>query len=192
MGFFERKRNPAAGSEDKRVYWPFRMPGGRLFTDAAVSVPSYSFEAVPLCLALASSRRTTLAPASLRNLFRALKHFVTYLVSYPHPILRFKDVLPHHCEDYIEKLLSSDATNSWKYNHIHILQKLFQYRGVMKDGLVIDPLQGESAAKIVGSRNAAFVWEQNRDHSRRDPRAAGAGVAPVCGAICRLSAGRVR
>ena len=87
-----------------------------------------------------------------------MKGFLTHLVSYPHPILRFKDVLPHHCEDYIEKIMSSDASNSWKYDHIHVLQKLFQYRGVMKDGLVIDPLKGELAANIV-SRNAGSSFE---------------------------------
>ena len=64
--------------------------------------------------------------------------------------------MPHHCEDYIQKLLSSNATRSWKYKHVQILQKLFQYRGVTKDGLVIDPLQGESAAKIVGKEPRSF------------------------------------
>jgi integrase len=87
-----------------------------------------------------------------------MKLLLVHLASYPHPILRFKDVLPHHCEDYIEKILSSDATSAWKYAHIHILQKLFQYRHVMKDGLVIDPLKGELAANIA-SRNAGSSFE---------------------------------
>jgi len=84
--------------------------------------------------------------------------FLVHLMSYPHPVLRFKDVLPHHCEDYIEKILSSDASNPWKYDHIHVLQKLFQYRGAMKDGLVVDPLKGELAANIV-SKNAGSSFE---------------------------------
>jgi hypothetical protein len=96
------------------------------------------------------------APASLRNLFRALKPFITYLADYSNPVLRFKDVLPHHCEDYIQNLLASNATRSWKYKHVQILQKLFQYRVVTEDGLSIDPLQGESAAKIAGKEPRSF------------------------------------
>ncbi len=156
--FSNENRNPAAGSGDKRVHWPFRMPGGGSFTDAPYRSLLLASKQFLYALRWHPLDEPPFSPPSLRNLFRPMKGFLTHLVSYPHPILRFKDVLPHHCEDYIEKIMSSDASNSWKYDHIHVLQKLFQYRGVMKDGLVIDPLKGELAANIV-SRNAGSSFE---------------------------------
>jgi integrase len=86
-------------------------------------------------------------------MFRRAKRFVDHLIAYSNPVLRFKDVLPHHCEDYIEELLRSDLSASYKYNFINVLQKVFLYRRVMRDGLVIDPLQGESARKMAGYSN---------------------------------------
>jgi len=71
------------------------------------------------------------------------------------PILRFKDVLPHHCEDYIEEVLNCGLSASYKYHRIDILQKLFVYRRVMKDGLVIEPLEGESAHRMAGYTRAS-------------------------------------
>ena len=154
--FSNEDGNPAAGSHDKRIYWSFKMPGGSLFTDARFRSLLTASKQFMYALRWHPIDEPAHAPASLRNLFRALKPFVAYLASCPNPVLRFKDVLPHHCEDYIQKLLSSNATRSWKYKHVQILQKLFQYRGVTKDGLVIDPLQGESAAKIAGKEPRSF------------------------------------
>jgi len=160
--FSKENRNPAAGSAAKRVSWPFRMPGGRLFTDP----PFHSLLTASKQFLYAQRwhplDEAPLAPLSLHDRLRFLRQFITHLVGYPHPILRFKDVLSHHCDDYIEKILSSDASNSWKYDHIHILQKLFQYRGVMTAGLVIDPLKGELAANLA-SRNAGSNFESKTE-----------------------------
>jgi len=76
------------------------------------------------------------------------------------PVLRFKDVLPHHCEDYIEEILNCGLSASYKYHRINILQKLFLYRRVMKDGLVIEPLKGESAHRMSGYTKASQLESQ--------------------------------
>ena len=185
--FCKENRNPAAGSGDKRVNWPFRMPGGGSFTDAPYRSLLLASKQFLYAQRWHPLDEPPFSPLSLRHLLSPMRRFLTHLVSYPHPILRFKDVLSHHCDDYIEKILSSDASNSWKYDHIHVLQKLFQYRGVMKAGLVIDPLKGELAANIA-SRNAGSSFEsKTANHSRGDPRAVGEGVTPVCGPTRRLS-----
>jgi integrase len=154
--FSKEDANPAMGSHDKRIYWSFKMPGGGLFTDARFRSLLTASKHFVYALRWHPVDGPAHAPAGLRNLFRALKPFIAYLVSCSNPVFRFKDVLPHHCEDYIQKLVSSDAIRSWKYKHVQILQKLFQYRGVTRDGLVIDPLQGESAAEIVGKEPRSF------------------------------------
>ena len=154
--FSNEDGNPAVGSHDKRIYWSFKMPGGGLSTDARFRSLLTASKQVMYALRWHPVDEPAHSPASLRNLFRALKPFIAYLASCSNPVLRFKDVLPHHCEDYIQKLLSSNATRSWKYKHVQILQKVFQYRGVTEDGLLIDPLQGESAAKIAGREPRSF------------------------------------
>lgn len=156
--FSNENRNPAAGSRDKRIHWSFTMPGGGSFTDAPYRWLLLASKQFLYALRWHPLDEPPFSPPSLRNLFRPMKGFLAHLVSYPHPVLRFKDVLPHHCEDYLEKILSSDVSNSWKYDHIHVLQKLFQYRSVMTDGLVIDPLRGEMGANIV-SRNGGSSFE---------------------------------
>jgi hypothetical protein len=110
--FSNEDGNPAAGSHDKRIYWSFKMPGGSLFTDARFRSLLTASKHFMYALRWHPIDEPAHAPASLRNLFRALKPFVAYLASCPNPVLRFKDVLPHHCEDYIQKLLSSSATRS--------------------------------------------------------------------------------
>jgi len=134
------------------------MQGGGLFTDAPFRSLLTASKQFIYALRWHPLDEPPFAPASLRAPFRSLKRFIAHLVSYPHPILRFKDVLPHHCEDYIQKILSSDAKSHWKYSNVHVLQKLFQYRGMMEDGLVIDPLEGRLAANIA-SRNAGSSFE---------------------------------
>jgi integrase len=153
--FSNEDTNPAMGINDKRIRWSFRMPRGGLFTDAPFESLLTASKHFLYALRWHPIDEPAHSPASLRNLFRTLRAFIAHLASYTSPILRFQDVLPHHCEDYIENLLCSDATRAQKYRHLLILQKLFQYKGVMEDNLAIDPLKGESPAKIAG-KNTAF------------------------------------
>ena len=99
------------------------------------------------------------AASALPDVFLRAKRFINHLVAYRHPILRFRDVLPHHCDDYIRKLLGSDLSASYKYACLNVLHKLFEYRRVIIDGLVIDPLRGESARKMVGFNSATAQTE---------------------------------
>jgi integrase len=96
------------------------------------------------------------AASAARQLFHRTIYFIQHLLSYRHPVLRFKDVLPHHYEDYIQNVLNSELSASSKYGRIHVLQKLFQYRHVMEDGLLADPFQGRPPVrKIAGYSHAA-------------------------------------
>jgi integrase len=154
--FSNEDGNPAVGSHNKRVYWSFKMPGGGLSTDARFRSLLTASKNFIYALRWHPIDEPAHTPSSLRNLFCALKPFITHVASYSYPVLRFKDVLPHHCEDYIQNLLSSDASRARKYKQVQVLQKVFQYRGVMKDGLLIDPLKGESAAKLAGKDPRSF------------------------------------
>ena len=150
--FSNENRNPATGGYAKRIRWSFKLPGGSRFTDPpfrSLLTASKQFIYALRCHPVDTPAH---APATLRGLFDALKGVIAHLVGYSSPVLRLKDVLPHHCEDYIQKLLSSEASRSWKYRHVQVLQKLFQYRDVMQDGLVIDPLKGDSGARIAGKK----------------------------------------
>ncbi|MCZ2076273.1 MAG: site-specific integrase [Bryobacterales bacterium] len=148
--FSDENRNPAIGRSDKRICWSFALPGG-LFTDARFRSLLTASKQFVYALRWRPIDTPSYSPASLRNLFRSLKGFIAHLVGYSNPVLRFKDVLPHHCADYLLKLSSSDArTWRWRCTRIQILQMLFRYRGVMQDGLVIDPLNGDSIVAIVG------------------------------------------
>lgn len=148
--FSDENRNPAAGRYDKRICWSFKLPGGSAFTEPPFRSLLTASKQFIYALRWHPIDTPAHSPASLRNLFRALKGFIAHLVGYSSPVLRFKDVLPHHCEDYIQKLSSPDASRARKYRYVHILQMLFQYTDVMQDGLVIDPLKGDSAARIAG------------------------------------------
>ncbi|HAX42388.1 MAG TPA: hypothetical protein DCY80_07520 [Solibacterales bacterium] len=149
--FSNENRNPAAGRSDKRIRWAFKLPGGALFTDARFRSLLTASKQLVYALRWHPIDGPVHSPASLRNVFKALKRFIAHLAGYSSPILRFKDVLPHHCDDYILEVSASDTSRAMRYRCLQVLQTLFQYRSLMDDGLVIDPLQGESAARIAGS-----------------------------------------
>jgi len=147
--FSNEDANPAASSHSKRIYWSFKMPHGGLSTDVRFRSLLLASKQFIYALRWHPIDEAAHTPPSIGNLFCSLRPFIIHLVSYSHPVLRFKDVLPHHCDDFIQNLLSSQASRAWKYKHLQVLQKFFQYRGVIKDGLMIDPLKGEAAAKHV-------------------------------------------
>ena len=148
--FSDENKNPATGRADKRICWSFTLPGGGLFTDARFRSLLTASKQFVYALRWRPIDTPSYSPASLRNLFRSLKRFIAHLVGYSNPVLRFKDVLPHHCDDYLLKLSSSDASRATRYGQVQILHMLFRYRGAMQDGLVVDPLNGDSVVRIVG------------------------------------------
>ncbi len=77
--FSNEDGNPAVGSHDKRIYWSFKMPGGGLFTDARFRSLLTASKHFMYALRWHPVDEPAHAPASLRNLFRALKPFITYL-----------------------------------------------------------------------------------------------------------------
>ena len=149
--FSDENKNPATGRSDKRICWSFALPGGGLFTDARFRSLLTASKQFVYALRWRPIDTPSYSPASLRNLFRSLKGFIAHLVGYSSPVLRFKDVLPHHCDDYLLRLTSSDTSRADRYRRVQILHTLFRYREAMQDGLVIDPLNGESVVKIVGN-----------------------------------------
>jgi len=160
--FSNEDRNPSATVAAKKIRWPFRMPGGGLFTDppwrsllTASKQFIYAMRWHPL-------DGPPSAPQSLANLFGALKPFIAHLASQGNPILRFKDVLPHHCEDYIEGILGSTLSAARKYHLLHVVEKLFQYRQLVTDGLMADPFQGRLARRIAGYSHAIRLEGQTQ------------------------------
>ena len=85
---------PWAKPCDKRIYWSFKMPGGGLSTDARFRSLLTASKQVMYALRWHPVDEPAHSPASLRNLFRALKPFIAYLASCSNPVLQFRTILP--------------------------------------------------------------------------------------------------
>lgn len=148
--------SPTTQKSSKLIRWAFVTPDRGRFTDPPFRLLLHSSKQFIYALLWHPIDEPPFAASAARQLFCRLKHFVVHLLSYRHPIVRFKDVLPHHCEDYIENVLKAELSASYKYNRIHILQKLFQYRHVMTDGLLVDPFHGKPPVrKLAGYSHAS-------------------------------------
>lgn len=159
--FSNENQNPTTDNSSKRIRWAFVTPDGGRFTDPGFRRLCESSKQFIYALLWHPVDEAPFVASAAVQLFCRMKHFITQLLAYQYPILRFKDVLPHHCEDYVESVLAMDLSASYKYNRIHILQKLFQYRHVMTDGLVVDPFQGKPPVrKIAGYSHASQLETQ--------------------------------
>lgn len=159
--FANEDQNPSVHESMKQIRWAFPTPGGEGFTDPRFRCLCESTKQFIYALLWHPVDERPLAASAAIQLFRRITFFIAHLLSYRHPVLRFKDVLPHHCEDYIAHVLAMDLSASYKYARIHVLQKLFQYREVMTDGLVFDPFQGmPSGRKIAGYSHASAAETQ--------------------------------
>ena len=105
--FSNEDRNPARGDGEKTICWSFRLPHDRLFTDARFRSLLTALKQFICALRWHPIDSPPFSASALPSIFQRAKRFIDHLVGYPPPILRFKDVLPHHCKDYIEGLLHS-------------------------------------------------------------------------------------
>jgi integrase len=154
--FSNEIRNPTIEKSSKLIRWSFVTPDRGRFTDPRFRMLRHSFKQFIYALLWHPVDEPPFAASAAQQIFNRTTLFIQHLLSYPHPILRFKDVLPHHCEDYIQNVLNTELSASYKYGRIHVLQKLFQYRHVMDDGLLVDPFQGKPPVrKIAGYSHAA-------------------------------------
>jgi len=158
--FSNEDRNPSRGNSEKTICWSFRLPHGGLFTDPRFWSLLTALKQFIYALRWHPIDSAPFSASALPAMFQRAKRFINHLAGYPAPVLRFKDVLPHHCEDYIAEVLNSDLSPNYKYHCINVLQKLFIYRRVMADGLVIHPLQGESVRQVVGYGYASQAERQ--------------------------------
>jgi integrase len=153
-------KNPARSSAEKKIRWCYQTPTGSLFTDKRFESLLIALKQFIYALRWHPIDSAPFAASVLPSMFRRAKRFVDHLIAYPNPVLRFADVLPHHCDDYIEELRTAGLSTSSQYTFVNVLQKLFLYRHVMKDALVIDPLRGELAYKIAGHSKALQLESQ--------------------------------
>ena len=158
--FSNEDRNPSRSDSDKTICWSFRLPQGGLFTDSRFRPLRTALKQFIYALRWHPIDTAPFSASALPSMFQRAKRFLDHLVGYPAPVLRFKDVLPHHCEDYIGELLKSGLSPNYKYHCINVLQKLFIYRRVMTDGLLIHPLQGESVRQVLGYGYASQLERQ--------------------------------
>jgi integrase len=158
--FSNEDQNPSMDKSAKRIRWNFETPQGGRFTDPAFRHLLLASKQFIYSLRWHPIDGAPLAASAVIQLFSRTKQFLDHLLSYPHPIHRFKDVLPHHCEDYIQAVLEGGFSASYKYGLLHILQRLFQYREVVTDGLVMDPFHGQSVRKFAGYSHARQLETQ--------------------------------
>ena len=158
--FSNENLNPATDKSMKRIRWAFGTPDGGLFTDPSFRSLLTALKQFVFALRFHPLDSVPFAAGTLPSAFGHAKRFVIHLLGYPRPILRFKDVLPHHGEDYVEELLDSRLSVGYKYHCLSILEKLALYSPVMQDGLVIDPLKGEPAGELVGWNKASLLESQ--------------------------------
>ena len=153
--FSQEDQNPSTDRSTKRIRWGFATPAGGRFTDPGFCRLLLAAKQFIYALRWQPIDEVPLAASAVVQLFWRTKRFLEHLLAAPHPILRFKDVLPHHCEDYIQAVLGSALSASYKYHVLHVLQRLFQYRQRMTDGLAVDPFQGQSVRTLAGYRHAS-------------------------------------
>lgn len=158
--FTNEDGNPARSSGEKKIRWSFRTPDGGLFTDLPFKCLLAAFKQFIHALRWHPIDSAPFGPSALCSMFTRTKRFVDHLLTYPNPVLRFKDVMHHHCEDYIQEIVGSAFSASYKYHFLSILQKLFLYRQAMRDGLAFEPLKGESARKMAGENKASQLANQ--------------------------------
>ena len=160
--FSNENQNPSTDKSTKRIRWGFATPKGGRFTDPAFRYLLLASKQFIYALRWHPIDEVPLAASAVVQMFARTKRFIDHLLSYRHPILRFKDVLPHHGEDYIQAVRGGAFSASYKYNVLHVLQRLFQYRGVMIDSLVMDPFEGRSVRKLVGYSHALQLATQTQ------------------------------
>jgi hypothetical protein len=161
--FSNEIRNPTIEKSSKLIRWSFVTPDRGRFTDPRFRMLRHSFKQFIYALLWHPVDEPPFAASAAQQIFNRTTLFIQHLLSYPHPILRFKDVLPHHCEDYIQNVLNTELSASYKYGRIHVLQKLFQYRHVMDDGMLVDPFQGKPPVrKIAGYSHASQQESQTQ------------------------------
>ena len=158
--FSSENRNPSTDRSNKRIRWAFATPDGGLFTDRRHRRLLIAFKQFLYALCWRPIDSTPYGAGTLPGFFRNARRFVVHLLGYPAPILRFKDVLPHHCDEYVEKLLSSNLSVGYQYHCLNVLEKLSRYSRVMLDGLTIEPLKGEPAGRVVGWNLASLLESQ--------------------------------
>ena len=100
-------------SQRKRICWSFECRAAACSLTPIFRCLSDGLKAVHVCLCagIRSTRCPWLPARYLQNLPRVTKRFVDHLSRCPHPVLRFKDVLPHHCKDYIEAVLGGASSH---------------------------------------------------------------------------------
>ena len=160
--FSNEDQNPTMDKSAKRIRWSFEVARGGRFTDPIFRRLLLASKQFIYALRWHPLDEVPLAASAVLQLFSRTKRFLDHLLSYPHPVLRFKDVLPHHCEDYIESVLGGAFSTSYKYGLLQVLQRLFQYREVMAEGLASDPFQGQSVRKFVGYSHARQLETQTQ------------------------------
>jgi len=152
--------NPTTDKAMKRIRWSFATPDGGRFTDPRFRSLLIAFKQFLHALRWHPIDSVPFGASTLPGIFRRTKRFVAHILAYPAPALRFKDVLPHHCEDYVQKLLGSNLSVGYKYHCLSVLGKLALYSQVMDDGLLIEPLNGEPPGKVVGWNIPALLEAQ--------------------------------
>jgi integrase len=160
--FSHENGNPARPSTAKKICWSVRMPNGGLFTDPQFRSLLTALKQFIYALRWHPIDAAPFAADTLPNIFLHTKRFVDHLVGYRFPVLRFKDVLPQHCEDYIQELLGARLSAGYKYHCLGALEKLAVYNPVMQDGLIIDPLKGKRAYEMVGYGHASRLETQTK------------------------------
>jgi len=153
-------QNPTTDKAMKRIRWDFVTPGGGRFTDPCFRRLLIAFKQFLYALRWHPIDSAPFGASTLSGIFRKTKRFVIHVLTYPAPILRFKDILPHHCEDYVKNLLGSSLSMGYKYHCLSALEKLALYSRAMEDGLVIEPLNGDSPGRVVGWEITALLETQ--------------------------------
>jgi integrase len=158
--FSNENQNPSNDKSQKRIRWAFATPDGRLFTDPRFRSLLIALKQFLYALQWHPIDSVPFSVATLYAAFSYAKRFVLHLLRYPTPILRFKDVLPHHCDEYVQELLNSPLNLGYKYHCFSVLEKLSLYSPVMQDGFVINPLNGESVGQVSGWSSATLLEGQ--------------------------------
>ena len=164
--FSNEDQNPATDKSAKRIRWGFEMPKGGRFTDPVFRHLLLASKQFIYALRWHPIDEVPLAASAIIQMFARTKRFIDHLLSYP---IRFSGS-KMYCPTIVKTIfkpfwaaLSARATNTMCFT---FSSDLFQYRGVMIDGLVMDPFRRAVGPQVRGLQSCTAVGNPNPGHSR--------------------------
>lgn len=147
--------DPSAPLSSKEFTWDWQLPNG----DSFLNEKYFSMLLALKQLSVLLVREGVLKPTTLISVISLWRVFVRFLVSRPHPVYRFRDVLPSDIKEFFDHAASRPGkggkgklSTSSLANYYRCINFLFEARDHITDGLTTKP-SGDKSAKAAANHN---------------------------------------